>query len=320
MKFSKIIIFFFLIIIFVISPLPIFAQESGPVRFFSSTGHSLQGQFLTFYESVNDAEFLFGAPITESFYYETIEREVQFFENVRLEINPDENSVEISSIGSHFYENNDSVVEKTPFTLFGCSQYSSDEGFDYRVCLEFRTFYEKYGAEEFFGFPISEMIQENGIIKQYFEKVVLEWHPENDEEIIILGNLGTQYMSIINIDLDDFSLSDQILELEKKDKNIIGYVTFDKDVIVSGSSQKMFVYVINKFDVAQKGVTIEAKFTYPNGKVYEEILALTNDLGLSTFEFSIPENNDLGDGRVFAEVHMMNEAHEFVVYSSFLIK
>ncbi len=320
MKFFKKILSLLILFVALSIPALIFAEGDGPVRFFSSTGHTLQGQFLTFYESVGDAEFLFGAPITESFFYETINRDVQFFENVRLEISADGSAVEISSIGSHFYEKDENSISKTPFNILGCSRYSENEGFDSRVCFEFRSFYEEYGAEAFFGYPISEMIEENGVLKQYFEKVVFEWHPENDENKVVLGDLGNQYLSILNIDVNDFSLSDQILELEKKDTTLIGYVTFDKDIIIKGMSQKMFVFVTNKFDVPQKNVTVEAQFTYPNGKVYEETLALTNDLGLTTFEFSVPENNDLGDGRVYAEVKMLNESHEFIVLSSFLLK
>ena len=320
MKFFRKILSFIFLFIFLCSPKLISAQDDGPVRFFSSTGHTLQGEFLAFYESVEDAEFLFGAPITESFYYATIEREVQFFENVRLEKNDKLNIVEISSIGSHFFEKDLNSVSKIPFNLFGCSRYSDEDGFDSRVCFEFRSFYEKYGAENFFGYPISEMFEENGMIKQYFENVVMEWHPENDESSVVLGNLGRQYLSILNIDVNDFALSDQILELEKMDENLIGYVSFDKEAIEPGMSQKLFVYVTNKFDFPQKNVTVDAVFTYPNGKIYEETLALTNDIGLTTFEFSVPENSQLGEGRVFVEVHMMNEAHEFVVFSSFLIK
>ncbi len=59
-------------------------------HYFPQTGHNVITEFWTFYQSVPDANILFGMPITEQF----ISRDgsgltVQYFEKSRFELHPD---------------------------------------------------------------------------------------------------------------------------------------------------------------------------------------------------------------------------------------
>jgi hypothetical protein len=55
----------------------------------------------------------------------------------------------------------------------------------------FLTFFDTRGGLEIFGYPITDQFEENGRLVQYFQRVRMEWHPENaDPYKVQLGLLG----------------------------------------------------------------------------------------------------------------------------------
>jgi len=55
----------------------------------------------------------------------------------------------------------------------------------------FLTFFENRGGLEIFGYPLTEQFNEGGLVVQYFQRVRMEWHPENPEPYKVqLGLLG----------------------------------------------------------------------------------------------------------------------------------
>ena len=58
-------------------------------RFFSDTGHWLVDQFYDFYTDYEHAEIVYGSPITEQFVDHLTGRLVQYFQNVRFELHPE---------------------------------------------------------------------------------------------------------------------------------------------------------------------------------------------------------------------------------------
>ena len=61
-------------------------------------------------------------------------------------------------------------------------------------CLDgaFREFWQAHGGLEILGLPISQsFIDERGLIVQYYERAILEWHPEQPAEYqVLLTRLG----------------------------------------------------------------------------------------------------------------------------------
>jgi hypothetical protein len=60
---------------------------------------------------------------------------------------------------------------------------------------DFLTYWLEHGAVNTFGYPISELFQEpgSGIILQYFERAVMEYHPENDDPYrVLLKSMGRE--------------------------------------------------------------------------------------------------------------------------------
>ena len=58
---------------------------------------------------------------------------------------------------------------------------------------EFLEYFNTRGGLEVFGYPISERFNDRGLTVQYFQKVRMEWHPNNpDPYKVQLGLLGDE--------------------------------------------------------------------------------------------------------------------------------
>ena len=76
-----------------------------------------------------------------------------------------------------------SAMAQTP------SRYFPETG--HSVSGVFLTFFDTRGGLEIFGYPITDQFEENGRLVQYFQRVRMEWHPENPEPYKVqLGLLG----------------------------------------------------------------------------------------------------------------------------------
>lgn len=49
---------------------------------------------------------------------------------------------------------------------------------DVQVATPFREYWARHGGFETFGYPVTNILKENGLLVQYFERAVLEFHPE----------------------------------------------------------------------------------------------------------------------------------------------
>jgi hypothetical protein len=144
--------------------------------FFSQTGHHLSNRagFLDFWRA-NGQVLLFGYPITE----EIIEdgRIVQYFERTRLEYHParagGEAQVRIGLLGSELTAGRFVAV---PDPQNG-ARYFPETG--HSLGGEFRAYWERRGGLAIFGYPISEELNEDGLVVQYFERARFEYNPND---------------------------------------------------------------------------------------------------------------------------------------------
>lgn len=167
------------------------AQQGTDSRYFEETGHWVTGDFYRYYSSFAEAEFIFGYPLTEAYTDSASGRTVQYFQRARFELYPERPSgerVQPTPLGGLLYSPGPTLNLSN---LLSCRTFS-ETGFS--VCYAFLDFFEKFGGEAAFGYPISGFEFYNGRIVQYFERARFEWYPELSEgQKVVLANLGRIY-------------------------------------------------------------------------------------------------------------------------------
>ncbi len=65
---------------------------------------------------------------------------------------------------------------------------------DAYLCFGFRSYWHQYGGLEIFGYPITNEIEENGMVVQYFQRARFEWHPGvwPERHDVLQGLLGVE--------------------------------------------------------------------------------------------------------------------------------
>ncbi len=151
--------------------------QQGESRYFPETGHTVRGEFLQFYESIPNAELVFGYPITEAFVTNHPPGlTVQYFQRARFELHPElpaGQRVTLTAIGALLYTpGNTSITVNSPGA---CRMFPNGLS----TCYDFLAFYEAHGGARLFGYPISGFeVLADGRIVQYFERARFEWRPE----------------------------------------------------------------------------------------------------------------------------------------------
>ena len=169
--------------------------------YFAETGHYLGSTFRAYWQRYGGLA-QFGLPLTEEFQElnptDGKTYTVQYFERNRFEYHPE--------FKGTFYEvllgllGRQSTTGRTfpdapPFTstsqrfYFLQTRHSLSNGF--------KTYWEKFGGLDIYGYPISEELQEGGFIVQYFERARFEYHPENKGTAyeVQLGLLGANALT-----------------------------------------------------------------------------------------------------------------------------
>jgi hypothetical protein len=173
-------------------------RETG-VHWFSETGHTLRGDFLSYWEKYGGLA-QFGYPITEEF-TETLgldnkEYKVQYFQRNRFERHAENADprykVLIGALGRDFHAADPST------SPIGGSIYFRETG--HNLSSTFKEYWETHGGLFVHGYPITERLTEKSPTDgktyevQYFERSRLEYHPENagSPHEVLLGLLGVQ--------------------------------------------------------------------------------------------------------------------------------
>jgi hypothetical protein len=155
-------------------------DASGPERvYFAETGHYLGGDFLVFWREYGGIR-TFGYPLTPEIQQGGLT--VQYFERHVLEYHPDNPAdyrVLLRRIGVEARD--DRGLESTgPFQLesddgsgrfFAATGHSMKDGF--------LNYWESHGGTRIFGYPISAQFGHRGMVVQFTERAIFEFHPDN---------------------------------------------------------------------------------------------------------------------------------------------
>ncbi len=183
-------------------------------RTFPETGKTVQGKFLSYWNA-NGGLARFGYPISEPIeepyyvrllymglpdhvYTETHYLIAQYFERVKLEYyprrSPSYNDIEMPLLGVFQYQEKYAGAGpvQVPNTEAG-SVLSEETG--KRIGGKFLQYWQAHGDVPVLGLPISDEFQETSSVDgrqykvQYFERAVMEYHPENAPPYDILLSL-----------------------------------------------------------------------------------------------------------------------------------
>ena len=153
---------------------------------FPETGHSVGGEFLTFWRR-HGGLATFGYPITEAF--EENGRTVQYFERQRFELHPENDAPYNVLLGLLGVEAlGGSAHPHVQPQDGGVCDYHAATG--HNACGRFRDIWQA-GGLMIYGYPITEEFEEDGLTVQYFERARFEYHAGNPQPYdVLLGLLG----------------------------------------------------------------------------------------------------------------------------------
>jgi hypothetical protein len=171
-------------------------------HYFVRTGHYVCGKFLNFFETRGGLE-IFGYPLTEAFVDPTHRNlRVQYFQRARMEehpANPPAYQVQLGLLVDELgYIYPPAGPEELPPPGDPTHHYFPET--QHVVSHAFLTFFREHGGLDIFGYPRSEMIYEDGLVVQYFQRARMEWHRENAPgQQIVLSNVGEWYIERFGI-------------------------------------------------------------------------------------------------------------------------
>ena len=154
-------------------------------RYFSSSKLYVSGKFLTFWEAHNGT-LLFGDPVSTQF-TNSLGTTVQYFEKARFEIDKTGN-VTLGLLGDEAIGATQKRLDK-PSGFDGL--YFSSTG--HTLAGKFKDFWQANGGVGIFGYPISEVLDQNGTKVQYFERSRFELSTDDSGIVVVkLTSLGSQ--------------------------------------------------------------------------------------------------------------------------------
>lgn len=239
-------------------------------------------EFLAFYESNGGAQII-GKPLAEPYLDPRDGRLVQYFQRIRLEIEPITERVVLTPLGQWALPES---AEQAAASDIESEQVSVAAETDIAVEDEFEEFFLKYGGEAFFGPPISPQLIDGGTRTQYFRYGRLEWHPEapidNRVQVGLLGEAHYQRIGLYedpgrSRPLDSAGIREAVIS-----------ASFQTPILYSGENQVIFVAVETpdgRRPVA--GVEVELAVKY-NGRTELVSLADTDGAGQTKGALPLP--------------------------------
>ena len=170
-------------------------HDEGPSEaYFSATGQTVRGGILSYWRH-NGGLAIYGYPLTGEITNPQTGVITQYFERAVIEWHEDNDPAWRALLYRLGAEQAEKRSREKPFqaarqgNLDDCTFYDETK---HNLCNGFRDYWNTYGGLPVFGFPLSEELEENGRVVQYFERARFEWNPENAGTVyeVLLGRLG----------------------------------------------------------------------------------------------------------------------------------
>ncbi len=175
-------------------PVPALNLPESQSIYFPETGHNVIFGFKRYFENRGGVQ-AFGLPLTE----ELVEGglTVQYFQRARFEYHPElagtRYEVQLGLLGDQITAASRPLPGVAPFPSEPDHRYFPETG--HSVNFAFLKYWEKEGALDALGFPISEELFEHGAPVQYFQRARLEYRPELGGPFgVTKGSLGEEFL------------------------------------------------------------------------------------------------------------------------------
>jgi len=254
-------------------------------RYFSESGHNVNGDFLDFYESNQHAIILYGYPITEEFKSKD-GKTVQYFQRARFEYHPElpaDQRVLLTPLGRATY------VSSGPLDVSGAFACRTYTGTGYSVCFAFLEFFDSHGSVAQFGYPISSFEYHEDQIVQYFEKARLEWQPWKPEgQRVVVYDLGRVYFGQLG---EDPALLPPVKPQNNTTASILNLQVRAfawKAGTLTNDSQEIFVIVQDQNLQPVNNAICTVVVHWPDGRDETSVLS-TNSAGVGVLSLAIED-------------------------------
>lgn len=261
-------------------------DQEGP--YFSATGHEVSETFFDYF-TLNGGISRFGYPITEG-YVERNGLYVQYFQKARLEWhpdNPDPYKILPGLLGEDLGKKQAPILaSQIPAATDPNCIYFAETG--HKVCNSFLSYFKANGGVDVFGYPITEYVQEKGLIVQYFQRALMEWHPGKPagQRVVTapLGQIYYDWAGLARDRLDPVPPPDNriaaVTELKAR-ASVLSAITSTGDI------QTGYVYVYDQLGRPVSGAAVTLVVRFPNGSSVSYTLQPTSKTGTAFQTFPV---------------------------------
>jgi hypothetical protein len=246
-----------------------------PMRYFPETGYVVREPFLSFFEE-HGGRAMFGFPLSDA--YTTDDGVlVQTFQRAQMQL----------------------TVRGVELTPLGRLLHLGDEGEGFTVALPFREFYEAHGGASFFGPPLGQAREENGVLLQDFERSRLVRDALGE---VRMYELGSVYLAAFPPTETGIQANIRLRGTPLPPSGVRASVSVGKPTVSQNETQTIYLYVedVNGNPIA--GAQALAVLSY-NGVTAEVVMPDTDERGLASASFVAPPA--VPGSRVIVEMHVL---------------
>jgi hypothetical protein len=226
------------------------AQE----EYFDEAGYVVKGKFLRFFKE-HGGLLVFGYPISPA----VTDRDYsfQYFQNGRLEMDA-EGTINLSLLPNELSQRRTNAIPESETPAGG--RYFPTTG--HSLERAFLDFYLEHGGHDLFGYPITELINENDRLVQYFERAVFEWHPQlPNGQRVQLRRIGEIYLQTDGLDMAAYYVDDTDYPITRID---VSACVLEPMVGQEDEMQTIYVHAYDQLGKPVESVVVQAFILWPN--------------------------------------------------------
>ena len=267
-------------------------QPDESCRYFDETKHNVCGKFLEYYDSRGGLE-IFGNPISEAYYNQDLELEVQYFQNSRMEYhptNPEPYQMLLGLLGDELgYWSPPAPPDKIPMFNNDLHHYFPETG--HLLEYVFLDYFRAKGGLDIFGYPRSEYMFKDGKMVQYFQRARMEWHPEiTTGPQMHLALLGEMVVDVFSLTGPPFEPAEPT-NTERPPTKLKVSASVRYVIMGQAGGQTVYVYVADQNGDPVESAEVSMVVGYPSGDQVYPFDEQTDNTGFAGHHFQVPQTS-----------------------------